>query len=780
MWPRKKGLGVQLGYGIQGPSLHLEQLKSDTPWEFARAGHSGLDLKKVKYSDFKVIPPQVLSEHHIVKDGELESLALLADVKQHISEDTVDNITKNDERMDSPFIYDASKDTKVIDFGPLRRYHSKLDNDLFAYASGPMQSKLVVQIKIKRTEIVCGPENQIESDNESENESTDSEDSESDIEPQLEKPDNYKVKKINSGNLGVGSSIELNSKIEQIEISRSCSSFSIPKDLIFVRTGSEVYVIKVHMKANLSFMQLIILSKFDIKDYFNYGLAFLNYCPYDNSSFSAIDIKGNWSIFKLSSSRQDFELKYRGEINNAEDLSNFKRIYWTNKEFIILLVTRDRVKKVDLLLQKTTDLVTANVFSKFRDYKNCDSNDNFGFLLTSRELIWIDLTDNRFERILSWKHYLNEDDPSLIISQIITVNGTIIISLQSRLVPSVFLYQFKFENGLPSLIHDPILISTESSNNLGNILVPINKDFISLFTLTNKLELIKILLSTKDVISVKYAVSGSANNNNSNSNGFKTSVLEDIRLTHLGRLKENPFKFVYENLFYVPKFQNEVDLSKIESLNGLIDFDELDRKPIILTDLIKKENFGYLDDFKKLDEIIKDFIDKFKLNGYEQISITNSLSFLLGKTFKSNIGNFESFYDNLLKLWRSSVVAKYATRDLSLSLVNLYDSEYETAKLEQKLNKLPLKLKNLISNWDNDNLYEDENEVQQAIVNRRIEEATVEELAPIIQVSQAKEPTSLLSSQKLQSDKKKRHLSSQTMSQSTQQRKKKRKLKGFA
>ncbi|RLV88923.1 RNA polymerase I-specific transcription initiation factor RRN6 [Spathaspora sp. JA1] len=191
-------------------------------------------------------------------------------------------------------------------------------------------------------------------------------------------------------------SVELGSSIRQI----------VCKDCLFlVRTSSGVYVLEIP-----DLNSLRVISEVNVKEVAN--LEFADVAFDETMRFAVIDIQGNFAVYDIVKKgiRKQFEIIQGVKQicdKDTTELSKWKRIAFVNNT----IVTSTRSKLISYpfstSLSKGKDIITANTWSRI-----CDlyiHNNNI-FLLTSKELIWL---NNKWERLISWKHYLNDSDPSL-------------------------------------------------------------------------------------------------------------------------------------------------------------------------------------------------------------------------------------------------------------------------------------------------------------------------------------------------------------------------------
>lgn len=761
MWPSRHGLGVQLSYGLHGGSIYSEKLDPEHPWKFARARDGGLALSKIHNSTQRLVRPQISNvDISVTKNDKLN------DVLQDIPHALLEQLKDKEEFMSSEFIYDPTYG-KVIDNGLLRAYRSDKYHDGVVFVSGPARSTLCVHLLSTNERTVEDEDDQSVED---------------------EEGHSFEIR---VPVLGKGCNWEFSSPIKQVEFCKPVQIGSKQTTSIVVRTALSINIMRVEIKKDS-----INLSHFaEIHPNLLFGISFscVSSNPFSGVEFAAVDEAGNWGIFKISRAGNPSRLQ-SGKIFDSEDFSSFKRISWGINESNIIVLSRSYVKTFNRYTMDKSDIISAKKWSFIRDYKRWQNDDRFAFLLTSRELIWIDVSQG-FKRILVWKHYLDADDPSLSL-QVSSIGEITFVAIHSQVHPLVFISQFQFQDGLPQSIRDPIMIKTDTSTiALDFLLIPmsiskvdgvnVNHHAIALFKISTQLEVTRMVISTlKSARLIKY----SAQRRNSILRQKKESVM-DKKSASLNRQKETVVKSLADEI-YGPPLETQVEIEQDDSeifqnYALSLGLDENQEKPpsSLLKSAAPLENFNDFEEFDNMMEQLEAFCESKKL---AFIPLKKMSYHVCGDSYSK----IKDLYLHLYKLWNKNsnsdynkFFAKHVTKDLALSLSITYDNSLETSQFLKKVVKLPKSLKGIVDKWDDG--FEQEDQVEQ-IPRQLVEETSTPQ--PIVTVSQSQSRASstaqglLIPSQKFASQSQmpsQSIKSSQNISSQQRPKKKKRRITGF-
>lgn len=756
MWPSRHGLGVQLSYGLQGANIYSESLEASKPWKFARERDGGLPLTKIHNSTQRLVPPQISNvEISTNKDSVIDRA--LRDVPVSL----IDQIKSDENILSSKYVYDPSYG-RLIDEGVLKYYVKYEYADVIAYASDASGCTLNVNVLAKKREIA---------------QDGDDRDYELDI-PAFD----------------IGSSLSFDSPIRQIEICKSSPSKKDDHKRILVRTTSSIIIVEVRLaKASVTLSATYELTS---EEFFGKEFAHFTTSPFTPAQFAVVDVSGNCAVFSHVRGQKTV-VKFTARIFEADDFSNFKRISWLSNSSELLVMSRSYVKLLNQNTQEKTDIIAARQWSALRDYGRCWSDDNHGFLLTSKELIWVDVKAG-FKRLLSWKHYLDAEDPSLRM-EIKVVESITFVALYSQVHPLVFIFQFKFEDGLPKSIRDPVLIKCDTTTSaIDLLLLPVTtqdtedpelseEKSIALFKMSTQLEITRLIISTlnggkmlkysderRNSIHKKAVASGKS---------VAPVLLNNRRKVQVRELAAQVFKTTDNDL----EFEEE-DATVFQNYALSLGIDkDANRPPSSLLGLADPiENFKDFEEFDNMIEQLEEFCES---KGLSFIPLNSLSSIAYGRAFSK----IEQIYLYLFNLWNkdssssdaNKFFSKHITKELALSLSIIYDEEREERILSEKTAKLPKNLLQIVDKWNDDFTIADEDDIPSQLLE--LSEPAIE---PIVTVSQSQQRTTTPASQGLlrpsqrpasQSTTRQSQVtrSSQHLPSQSQPKKKKKRIKGF-
>lgn len=707
MWPSRDGLGVQVSYGLQGGNVYAESLDSEHPWKFAREREGGLALSKVHNSTQRLVPPQISNvEISVSKNDQLN------DVLKDIPISLLNQLENSEEFMSSEFIYDPTFG-KMIHEGVLRAYRSDKYLDAIAFVTGPTSSTL----SLHRLSTV--PNN-------------------------VELP-NGEIVEMEVPVFGEGYNFDFNSPIKQVEFCNPFIKGPRHSNTILVRTALSINIMNIETRKHS--VNLVHFAEIDPTMLFGESFAWVSACPYKPYQLAAVDVSGNWGVFQISRLANP-SLLHSGRIFDSEDFSNFKRISWGIIDKDIIVLSRSYVKTFNLETKEKVDIISAKKWSSIRDYKRVVDDSKFAFLLTSRELVWVDVS-NGFKRILVWKHYLDAEDPSLSLV-VKSIEGITYASIHSQVHPLVFVFQFKFEDGLPKSIRDPIMIKTDTSTSaLDFLLMPATikngggERCVALFKVSTQLEITRMVISTfKDAKLLKHSAyrRNSILKQKQDAGSDKKAALFNNQKAKvvMGLAQE-----IYEPLDINEDFPHE-DAEVFQNYASSLGIDENQEKPpsslLRISNTI--ENFNHFDEFDNMMEQLQEYCESKKVSF---IPLEKISSHVCG----SSLSKITDLYQHLYDLWNKEsnstdsnrFFAKHITKELALSLSITYDQLLEEQELNKRVNKLPKGLKSVVDKWDEGFEQEQEEEIPIQLQETEIPQ-------PIVTVSQS-QPSATPASQRL-------------------------------
>lgn len=740
MFPQRKGLGVQLAHGLPGPAIPLLQYDTDEPWVFARQRDGGIPLRPVQDSLIQIVPPQFDDDVIVTKLKRRDDPKIVG-----ITREFIDEMQKNEYIIEKhPLIFDPSEGS-LLDFHTCIQKRNKIV-PVIAFVTNEYKNNLVVQELMEVTEKVTRTGS---------TETTDA--------------------KVKTYTLGTGVSLLFPHSIKQVHISKLLiGSSTHNKNSLAVLTSHSMTLVTF-----FNFNKYTIETGAEITcDEFGEQIVHVACNPYDISQFAIAGAKGRWAILKNTGKR--LKVIHTGHVHNANELSTFKRISWTNDSDKIVFMGRTFLKKIDFETGKSTDIISATHWSQIRDYQMWLSDPKFAFLLTSKELIWCDTSDG-IKRVLAWKHNMPSNDPSLKLSFHDSEDDTKIVMLSCLTTPIVLVYEFKLDDdGLPKSVRDPFMLETGTEGKTHDIvLIPSstsdeeeddNDDAsdkcFTTFQLSQRLELTKCTLSNFEASLPKKELQQPVITNDMSSPDVSQSKTASA---------------ICEALFHGPMPHKErmVDDSLIlQEYASKFHFDKSeDFQPTSLFNAAPPaENVYSLEEF---DSMIEQLLEYCRGNGFDTVSM-RSLSKIL---FKEEIESMSELYDKITKIWTDDRVAiREVVRDLCLSLSVVFDAQVEKNALIEEMDMMPTKTRKLVRDWDENY---DESDDEFGLSGRSASESEapmVEE--PVIRLTQTQ--NSQPASQQSQIMRPSQRFGSQKMgsqrlgSQGASQKRKKRKVKGFA
>lgn len=767
MFPSKKGLGVQLSHGINGPSNFLSQYNPEKPWVFARERDSGYGLKTVPNSSVRLSKAQLVGACK-ARDGGKDALykAVMLEVPSDLLH-SLENDPQDFSKCDA--VYDPSIG-RMLDFGYIKAAFKQKRVPIVAYTGGASGDYLVVQsvTDLKQDVMVNGEA------------------------ISMELP-----------TLKGGAMLQFECSIKQVETFKSDPVFKIPQKSIMVRTslGCSIVDVKITKDGGIS-----LIRAFDITaECLGEEIAHVVNNPFDSGTVGIIGVKGKWAIYRRTKARMvPFK---EGCAFVPDELSSFKRISWGFNEDTLLLIGRSYVKLVNLRRDECQDIITCNGWSEMREYSRWRTSNRYGMLLTSRELIWVDVEGDLFKRVLSWKHCLNPDDPSLRMS-LQSYDDVQYVFVHSEMTPLVVVFQFKLDNGFPKSIKDPFIYKVESHERIHDfVLQPLFEDeddedesadngdsepaddgdnepdneghsnsttakpqglWFALYKFSKDLELTRVILSSENTTvlngitpppMLKQAKETITKARSHEMGGWERKATIKRSRDSLPALFSD-VEPVSENdeddeqVFL--KFANSFDIDKLRH-----------SQPSSLRDGSELCGFSDLEEF---DNMMEQLVEQCKLKGIQHVPLPQLFQCLVED---SNETNFKDIQSRMTAIWPQETICHEVTRDLALTLSIFHSEEHEDELANATYSTLDKETRELVAGWDSP---DEEHEAEPVEEDEFVDHIPALSSQPAIVSSQAQ-----AHSQFARSSLKRPGAFSQMSqsSQSTQKKQKKRK-KGFA
>lgn len=704
MWPHKDGLGIRLSYGVDGNGLLVVQNKADKHLELkmkvAKLNQQGLVLHEISQS-YRLLDQSFESKEDAKynEDGNSQNQIPNDFNSFDIPRQIASNYHLESLSLCSSNVYDPTIGD-VISIFDLKVNKKDQTCKIFAYRSGSSSNIL-----------------------------------------------NLAILKNNPVNIGkVGGNVKLFSLLEpyfkyQTKISipetiaQICTCDSVYGDtspFILIRTLSKLYILECKLKmVNLEFkVEVCFVGEVGAGESELESFSDVAFNPWNYYQFAIVDNKGKFAIWNIIKQQQYTWKKLtllasdcQPDIYDPMELSDWKRICWGKNMNTLLVLSRSSMHEfeIDHILRKNK-LMTANTWSRIRDIYRVGTH---AFLLTSKELIWFDVGDC-LTRKMSWKLFLNDEDPSFRLS-ITTHNDSFICLIYSQISPLLFIYNFSIKDGIPFSLQNPYFIKRKRSNpavqvQLVNLTTPQPDKFLEVdSTSTNHLyyglieldNIFKLSITCYSEVSNLQIIRNENNNTitrqvNSNESRYyykftknlianlvKQMVGERARITdELTIFKKFAF-YLGEGALKL-NFKNDSQTER--RYHSLIDF-----YPTVFPTL-KKVN-----EFNSMVQQLQQF--------YESKSISSAFlldEVITGRKYKSDDNSKGSIVDYFMKIYfednnlkqynelnglYSLVITLSAalTKAKSSGLTNFFQDEFNKTKVNSSE-----QIKALIDQWDND------------------------------------------------------------------------------
>ncbi|CCE83224.1 Piso0_003796 [Millerozyma farinosa CBS 7064] len=487
MWPYKKGLGVQLSYGVNGNGIvESREVNVDEEGDielhphvvFPRLRNKGINLHRLKNSKAVLVNQQednhwdIDERDYSLAEQISENLEYLTRNGTYVPQDLFKSHAIEGDYLISNEVYDPTYDSLTCTFRI--RNHDDVVSKVFVYVTGETGCILnLCEMRMSTHRLFSS-----------------------------KKGTYHGI--ANIPDLGKPFKVTISEPIKQVG-SKEASNALQPFPIIIVRTDHKIFVLTSEPsekgKKGVNF-GLEMIGEIGYGSLKGHEFAHFSFDPYEDFQFSVIDVKGNFGFWEIkygprNKSVKRIQLK-RNEMeetlpNTSEysihdplELSNWKKIFWGNSNTNILAFSRSSITQFEVdKSAKGERLVTFNTWSTLQDVQYSNNHD-FLFVLTSKEIIWFKVGPT-LERLLSWKHFLDDNDPSLRISFMETTcdkgETSFLCIIYSAVSPIMTIYNFGIRNEKPHSLKDPYFIErTEDSainqNNLrGVFITELNADF---------------------------------------------------------------------------------------------------------------------------------------------------------------------------------------------------------------------------------------------------------------------------------------------------------------
>ncbi|SGZ50422.1 CIC11C00000005141 [Sungouiella intermedia] len=446
MWPAKRDLGTRITYGVLGNAIVVPEASGDSSYKpvvrFPRLRNHGILFSPVLNSNFwihpktkpetKALPPPFGPNNNLFK------------YTNAVSEDIVGSLTSEAAILQDSKVYDPVQGSVVemfeIGIGGFshlvmvggQRCFPKAKSNLVqmqavTYVTGDISNVLNVTILMPRKKQVY------------------------DIDD-----DSLKMTPLGKMLVGVPKNTcqcEFTSEILQV--------VAFSSKWLAIRTRTDVTVLKYSWNNDPGEKRLELAKIGTIKSDILYGkdLAHLQVNPFVLNEFLLADKDGNIGIWQIDATSQIEPLpriKLIPGSKGPEEFSNWRKVIWSNPNRL-LLFSRTSVFLLALDTFERNKLITAQMWSHIQDVVVAGP---FAFILTSKEILWTELTEELpLRRLVSWKHFLSDSDTSYRLSLVpCEDNQTFVCAAYSRCSPLIMIYTFGFVGKSPCSVRDPYYI----------------------------------------------------------------------------------------------------------------------------------------------------------------------------------------------------------------------------------------------------------------------------------------------------------------------------------
>ncbi|KAJ9109668.1 hypothetical protein QFC19_002109 [Naganishia cerealis] len=440
MWPSKYGLGAQVGYGVRGNGIIRTQEGRRLPQVEFPSLDNGIDsdenigvlasnetfpsLKPVKGSLRTVVEPQT-------SDFDLNSTIfndLLSDPLEnlYIPQDILKSYLIESGSLTSTIAYDPTIGPRFCIF-PLRSRSNTSTSTGIAYVSGEVGT--VLNLSIMKISCI---------------------DSEQEIQ-------------LSSPHFDVPFQLTFSEPIKQVACSNVAGS-------LLIRTFSRVYVVQPFQSSlHRSGIYLELLGQVKSSSLNQESFADACFNPWDPKQVALVDVKGHFGVWNFCPNGKSDPKRVNisaseSFIDNVQELSHWKKICFFAPE-VMFVFSRSSLTQCTIgPPSQCSRLMTSNTWSSILDFQRAPADLKYSFMLTSRELIWFE-NDGTLKRLISYKHFLDERDPSWKLNVCSVDSTTFICIIFSQKAPLYFLYTFGLKSGLPYSLRSPYYIRSLSSYN---------------------------------------------------------------------------------------------------------------------------------------------------------------------------------------------------------------------------------------------------------------------------------------------------------------------------
>lgn len=188
-----------------------------------------------------------------------------------------------------------------------------------------------------------------------------------------------------------------------------------------VRTTDAIFLlqVKISLTDEICVELLEEVSKSAIN---NDAFAHVEFCRWSANRLCIIDVAGNFRILQISRMGKIRYVCDPVSLYDPTELSSFRRLLWGNDKHELFLISRSSIVRYDIANEELEFVVTAKTWSYILDLQRPPLTNQYAVLLTSKEVLLVFMDGKTLSRLVSWKHNLDEQDPSLKLTLETCVN----------------------------------------------------------------------------------------------------------------------------------------------------------------------------------------------------------------------------------------------------------------------------------------------------------------------------------------------------------------------
>ncbi|CAH6722274.1 hypothetical protein CLIB1444_08S05754 [[Candida] jaroonii] len=447
MWPQKNGLGQQLTYGVPGIGTIIPSTEDQPELRIEYPHSNGAKLKKVLENATELRPRQNNRGISTAKQPEKHKS------KKNIDQ-TVAGLSFTDDLIKTYNNTGHSLSVNAYDptFGSLLQFffiknHQGIfrNRRMAAFASGENGNILEIAA-VEPTGVVAYMD--------------------------LEYPE-----------LKNSVTLTLKEPIRQILAYNIPSNASNMKDLILVRSQFKIYILHcVYNKAHDDSSIISLVGEISSTELKCKQFADICFSP-KGSQIMAVDVEGTLFTIRVDDKfiitwkKIEVKPEYADIYINSYELSIWRRIIWVSTS-TVFIASRSSLIKLDLLQSSVQKIITSDTWSSIRDIKVPNAEKEDMFILTSKEIIWVSTKDSIPRRLIAWKHFLTDKDPSYKL-EVKHTEGKFICLAYSQISPLAITFTFGRVDNKPYILSSPSIIhvSGNSSGIQTIIMEELEKDF---------------------------------------------------------------------------------------------------------------------------------------------------------------------------------------------------------------------------------------------------------------------------------------------------------------